>query len=328
VIPVGRDPVIPVGRDSVIPTGRDPAIPIGSEPTRARYPDAEGLVEHGDGVHVFYEVYGSDADTICLLPPWPLTSSRIWRLQIPYLSRHFRVIAIDPRGNGRSDRPRHPAAYGRAAHVADVLAVLDAAGVERAMLVSLSPRAPLALALAVEHPDRIAAVAFVTPQLWPEKEFVQPFRSPPQSHYDGYEKWNRRYMTDHYEEFVEWFARTMFPHPHSTRQIEELIAHALETDGPTVVAATVGFDMYERDEALALAGQIRCPVLVTQNGGRAFWPKRTSAALAQASGGRLHVFEGLGPFVAGRWPVAMNLVLREFFEAARARRRPYASFTH
>jgi pimeloyl-ACP methyl ester carboxylesterase len=85
-------------------------------------------------VHVFYEVYGDAADTVCLLPFWPVFHSRAWRCQIPYLARHFRVIAIDPRGNGRSDRPQNAAAYSRAEHVADVLVVLDAAGVERAML--------------------------------------------------------------------------------------------------------------------------------------------------------------------------------------------------
>jgi pimeloyl-ACP methyl ester carboxylesterase len=315
----------------VIPTV--PEIPIVAEPTRARYPEERGFVEHGDGVNVFYEVYGSGADTICLLPPWPLTTSRVWRCQIPYLSRHFRVIAIDPRGNGRSDRPQHPAAYTRQAHVADILCVLDDTATERAMLVSLSPRAPLALALAVEHPDRVAAVAFITPQLWPLEGFVTPFKAAPKPHYDGYEKFNRRHMTEHYGDFVEWFTRTLFPHPHSTRQREEVVSHALETDGPTLVAATVGFDMYERDEALALAAQIRCPVLVTQNGGDAFWPKETSGPRAQASGGRLHVFEGLGPFVTARWPVAMNLALRTFFESARGRHaterdsRSPASFT-
>ena len=59
-------------------------------------------------------------------------------------------------------------------------------------------------------------------------------------------------------------------------------------------------------------------MLVTQNGGEAKYPKQTSGPLAEASGGRLHVFEGLGPNVAGRWPVAMNLVLREFLESVRA----------
>jgi pimeloyl-ACP methyl ester carboxylesterase len=288
------------------------------ESTRGRYPDDEGFVEASPGVRVYFEVHGGGRDTVCLLPPWPLFHLGAWRAQIPYLARHFRVIAIDPRGNGRSDRPRAPAAYSRAAHVADVLGVLDATGTERAMLASISPRAALALALAVEHPDRVDAVAFITPQLWPYGEFVRPFVAGPRERYDGYEKFNPTYWKHDFEGFVRWFAQTICPHPHSTRQIEHIVAEALETDAETLIAATVGFDMYKRDEALALARRIHCPVLVTRNGGRSFWPKETSGPLAEATGGRLHVFDGLGPAVGLRWPVLMNLVLRDFFEAIRA----------
>jgi pimeloyl-ACP methyl ester carboxylesterase len=284
------------------------------EPSRARYPDHEGFVEHGDGVRVFYEVYGDDRDTVCLLPPWALMHSRTWRPQIPYLARHFRVIAIDPRGNGRSDRPRHAAAYSRSAHVRDVLAVLDATATDLAMLVSISPRAALALALAVEHPERVRAAAFITPQLWGIEGFVRSFTFGRRESYDGYGRFNPHYWREDYRGFVEWFAHAIFPHA----QIEEMIAHALDTDAEALIPATVGFEMYARDEAIELARRIRCPVLVTQNGGQAFWPKDTSGPLAEATGGRLHVFEGLGPAVAARWPVAMNLVLREFFESVRA----------
>jgi pimeloyl-ACP methyl ester carboxylesterase len=283
---------------------------------RAREPEAEGSVEHGDGVRVHYEVFGDGPDTVCLLPPWALMHGRSWRSQVPYLSRHFRVITIDPRGNGRSGRPRVAGAYSRAAHVADVVAVLDATATERAMLASLSPRAALALALAVEHPERVQAVAFITPQLWRVDGFVRPFTAGRKERYDGYDKFNPTYWKRDYEGFVRWFANTAFPRPHSTRQIERLYEEALMTDPDTLIAATIGFDMYEREEALALARTIRCPVLVTQNGGGAFWPKDTSGPLADATGGRLHVFDGLGPIVGGRWPVAMNLVLREFFASA------------
>jgi pimeloyl-ACP methyl ester carboxylesterase len=292
------------------------------EPTRARYPDDEGFVEHGDGVRVFWERYGDGEDTICLLPPWALFHSRAWKAQIPYLSRHFRVLAIDPRGNGRSDRPKHAAAYSRAAHVHDVLAVLDATGTESAMLTSVSPRAPLALALAIEHADRVRAVAFITPQLWVIEGFVGPFSAGRRERYEGYEKFNPHYWKQDYKGFVEWFAHAVSSPPHSTRQIEETMVHALDTDAETLIPATIGFEMYEREEALELAGRMRCPVLVTQNGGEAFWPKDTSGPLAEATEGRLHVFEGLGPGVGARWPVAMNLVLREFFESVRAQTQP------
>jgi pimeloyl-ACP methyl ester carboxylesterase len=288
------------------------------ESSRARLPDSSGFVEDDAGVRVYYEVHGDSPDAVCLLQPWALVHMRSWRAALPYLARHFRVIAIDPRGNGRSDRPKHAAAYSRAAHVKDVIDVLDATGADRVMLVGASPRAALALALAVEHPERVRAAVFITPQLWIEKDFAKPFVGGERESYEGMEKFSLHYWKQDYRGFVEWFARWTAPHPHSTRQIEETVRHGLDTDAETLISATIGFEMYEREEALRLAGEIRCPALVTQNGGEAMYPKHTSGALAEAIGCRLHVFDGLGPLVGSRWPVQMNLVLREFLESVRS----------
>ena len=75
-----------------------------TEQTRARYPDSSGYVER-DGVNLYYEVYGSGEPTVLLLPTWSIIHSRHWKMQIPYLARHCRVVTFDGRGNGRSDRP-------------------------------------------------------------------------------------------------------------------------------------------------------------------------------------------------------------------------------
>ena len=98
-----------------------------AEQTRARYPDQEGFVER-DGVRTFYEAYGEGDRTILLLPTWSLLHSRVWKAQIPYLARSHRVVTFDPRGNGRSDRPRTPEAYTDDEFVADSLAVMDETG--------------------------------------------------------------------------------------------------------------------------------------------------------------------------------------------------------
>ena len=77
------------------------------EQSRARYPDEEGFIER-DGVRIFWESYGEGEQTVLFLPTWTLVHSRVWKAQIPYFARHFRVITFDPRGNGRSDRPAEP----------------------------------------------------------------------------------------------------------------------------------------------------------------------------------------------------------------------------
>ena len=74
---------------------------------KARQPDHTGYAVN-DGVRLYYEVHGSGDTTMLLLPTWSIVDKRVWKMQIPYLSRHFRVVTYDPRGNGRSDRPQDP----------------------------------------------------------------------------------------------------------------------------------------------------------------------------------------------------------------------------
>src|SRR5919204_764309 len=135
---------------------------VGSEQTRARYPDAEGFVER-DGVRTFYEVYGEGEPTVLLLPAWSIVHSRVWKLQIPYLARHARVITFDGRGNGRSDRPEEPEAYAETEFAADALAVLDATQTARAFVVAWSMGAQRALHIAAERPERVDGVVFIAP---------------------------------------------------------------------------------------------------------------------------------------------------------------------
>src|SRR6266516_6823485 len=104
---------------------------------RACQPVGDGYVERG-GVKLHYEVFGTGEPTVVLLPTWSIIHSRHWKLQIPYLARHCRVLTFDGRGNGRSDRPAGVAAYLEDEFAADTLAVMDATGTERATLVGLS----------------------------------------------------------------------------------------------------------------------------------------------------------------------------------------------
>jgi pimeloyl-ACP methyl ester carboxylesterase len=69
-----------------------------------------------------------------------------------------RVISVDPLGNGLSDKPHDPDAYHWPDVAADLVAVLDDAGVERAIAWGYSRGGALASALAVEYPDRAAGV--------------------------------------------------------------------------------------------------------------------------------------------------------------------------
>jgi pimeloyl-ACP methyl ester carboxylesterase len=75
----------------------------------------------------------------------------------------YRVIAYDARGHGRSAPAPDPAAYGYERLAADLLAVLDQLGLERAALAGASMGAHTILRLALLHPERVAALGVITP---------------------------------------------------------------------------------------------------------------------------------------------------------------------
>ena len=94
------------------------------------------------------------------MPTWPIVQSRHWKAQVPVPRpavprRHLRC-----RGHGRSDRPIDRRLHRREL-AADAVAVLDAAGVERAVLAGLSMGAGYALRLAAVHPDRVLGAVLI-----------------------------------------------------------------------------------------------------------------------------------------------------------------------
>ncbi len=286
------------------------------EQTRARYPDDAGYVER-DGVRVFWERYGEGEPTVMLVPTWSIVHSRVWKLQIPYLARHYRVITFDPRGNGKSDRPIEASAYDERELAADALTVLDATETERAVLVSFSLGAHRALLLAAGHPNRVSGAVFICPSIplapRPSDQFSYPFEEPFDT-YHGWAKVNRHYWLVDFRGFLEFFFSQMFTEPHSTKQIEDCVGWGLETT-PEVLIATAHAAQVRKDEARALSGQIASPVLVLQGTEDAIEGSARGIALAQATRGKLVLLEGSGHGAHARDPVRVNLLIRDFVES-------------
>jgi pimeloyl-ACP methyl ester carboxylesterase/predicted glycosyltransferase len=281
------------------------------EQTRARYPDESGYVER-DGVKLWYEVYGTGDTTVFLLPTWSIVHSRHWKMQIPYLARHCRVVTFDGRGNGRSDRPE--SGYEAREFAADALAVMDATATESAVLVSLSLGAPRALLLATEHPERVDSAVFICPAVpighGPAGRKTYSFVDELDTD-EGWAKYNRWYWLRDYRGFLEFFFSQMFNEPHSTKPIEDCVAWGLETTPETLIATQVAQGL---DEAATrgLARGVRCPVLVIQGTEDGITGPGRGIALAEETGGELVLLEGSGHGPHVRDPVEVNLLLRDF----------------
>ena len=282
------------------------------EQSRARYPDSEGYVDR-DGVRVFYEVYGEAGPAILLVPPWSIVHSRVWKMQIAYLARHGRVIVFDPRGNGRSDRPRTPDAYAEKEFAGDALAVLDATETDQAFVVTLSLGAQRGLLLAAEHPTRVAGIVFIGASLrlsprHPDRSFAFDEQLATD---EGWAKFNAQYWLRDYPGFVEFFMSQCVTEPHSTKLIEDAVAWGLETDAETLIASNHGPDL-DVVAARSLCERVRCPVLVIHGNQDAISPVDVGVELAKHTRGDLVVIGGGGHLVQARDPVKVNLLLRDF----------------
>jgi pimeloyl-ACP methyl ester carboxylesterase len=293
------------------------APPRPREQTRARYPDEEGYVER-DGVRVFYEVYGQGEPTVFLLPTWSIIHSRHWKMQIPYLARHFRVLTFDGRGNGKADRPTEPEAYHEREFAADAIAVMNATDTEQAVIVGFSMGGQRGLILAAEHPERVAGAAFIGPSFpgggeplherW-EYDFDKEYETE-----EGWAKFNKHYWLRDYLAFVDFFMSRIFTEPHSTKPIEDCVGWARETDAQTLIA-TVETPALTPEDAQALAARVRCPVLVVHGKDDAVVSVTRGIALAEQTGGGLVTLEGSGHAPHVRDPVKVNLLLREFVDS-------------
>jgi 2-hydroxymuconate-semialdehyde hydrolase len=107
------------------------------------------------GIQTNYHDVGSGNPVLLIHGSGPGVSAWAnWRLTIPDLAQHFRVIAPDMVGFGFSERPQHYQ-YNMQNWVSQALGLLDALGIERASVVGNSFGGGLALSLAIHHPERV-----------------------------------------------------------------------------------------------------------------------------------------------------------------------------
>ena len=282
---------------------------------RARTPDQQGYTTR-DGVRLYWEVFGDAEPTVFLLPTWSIVHSRHWKLQVAHLARHHRVLLMDGRGNGLSDRPDAPGAYTDEEFAADALAVMDATSTESAALVALSAGARWALLLASKHPQRVSSIVFIGPAVplapWRAmRDAVGELFEEKFDDHDGWQKFNASYWTTNYRDFLQFFFDHCLPEPHSTKQLEDTVAWGLQTS-PEVLIATTRTGSMSEERAVELVSKVRCPVLVIHGDEDEIVLHDNGAALAAATHGRLLTMEGSGHLPHTRDPVAVNLALDDF----------------
>ena len=110
-------------------------------------------VKLGDST-LYYEVQGAGKPLILL--HGGLASADAWVNQITVFAQHYRVIALDSRGQGRTTDAEAPITYHRIAE--DTVGLIDYLGIDAAYVVGWSDGGIVGLDLAIHHPERVIAL--------------------------------------------------------------------------------------------------------------------------------------------------------------------------
>ncbi|MCB0119135.1 MAG: alpha/beta fold hydrolase [Anaerolineales bacterium] len=104
-----------------------------------------------NGIELYYESHGEGKPLVLIsglgYPHWQ------WHKMVPVLAEHFQVITFDNRGVGQSDKPAGP--YTAQMLAQDTVGLLDALGIEKAIIVGHSMGGFIAQAMALDFPQRV-----------------------------------------------------------------------------------------------------------------------------------------------------------------------------
>jgi pimeloyl-ACP methyl ester carboxylesterase len=164
-----------------------------------------------NGLHMYYELHG-EGSPLVLLHGGILTIDLNFATLIPALATSHQVIGVELQGHGRTadiDRVITPAAL-----AADVVALLDHLGIQRAHVLGHSMGGAVAMELAVNHPDRVRSVVPISVTVRPDgmhedlsdpSKFATSTRMPTQQDFaemkDAYAR-----LSPHPEHFDEFMA--------------------------------------------------------------------------------------------------------------------------
>ena len=263
-------------------------------------PVRDGYIER-EGVKSWYAVWGERGPWIAFAPIFQITHSQVLKATVPYLSHHFRLVTMDCRGNGRSDRPEEQGAYAFDEYYRDFVAVLDAAEVDKCAVVGISATTMTALRLAAEEPERVTHVVvaggFAESRL-DHPKFAERVRA------------ESELARGNWPEYLNWFFSIVFTEPHSTKPFEDGVRYGWATTGAAVDWGRKG---WMGQDVRDLARRVRCPTLVIHGNGDKRVPYRKGQEIHElVPESRLLTVGGGGHLQPVRDPVLFNRALRDF----------------
>src|SRR4051794_26057295 len=245
-----------------------------------------------DGASLAYQSFGQGEVDVVIIPPFAQNVELAWerwenRRMFARMGSFARIVHFDKRGTGASDRTvRVP---GLDQRVDDARAVMDAAGVERAILYGVSEGGPMALLFAVTYPERVTALILygTAPWITDPNETIEQREQGRWGIGGVFETWG----TDECR-LLRFLAPTAFADP-SYRAWNP----RYERQSATPAAIRDLLELVDEIDVSDLLGSIHVPTLVLHRRGDPVIPVERARAMAAAiSGACFMEFDGIDHF--------------------------------
>jgi pimeloyl-ACP methyl ester carboxylesterase len=227
-----------------------------------------------NGIEISYSDTGGDGQAVVLSHGFLMDQS-MFEPQVAALAPEFRVITWDERGHGGTPAP---GAFSYWDSAADVLALLDHLGVQRAVLGGMSQGGFISLRAALLAPERVRGLILIDTQSGPEDPAVAP----------GYEELHETWI-QHGPGPVQEVVSSIILGP---GQWDDWYAKWAAADNKQFTDAFRC--LMDRDDITARLGEINCPALIVHGTADAAIPMAKAEELRDGLAGsaRLAVIEG------------------------------------
>lgn len=262
-----------------------------------------------DGAKIAYYEHGMRGPTLFLMHPLFYGVATFQPL-VELLSEDFRLVMVDPRGTGASDRL--PSGYGHREHLEDVRAVIRALGDEPVVLIGISRGGTLAVRFATVYPELIGTLVLIgtTPMAQGADDY------PHREIQDMWKRLQAAVEAADYEVAIRSFLSMTHTEPGTQKAIDSGIAY-LRTLDPEVIRNFFLVDQSARD-IRSLLPQLRVRTLVMHGDADRLVPLEAGRYVAEhIPGAQFYVVKGRQHNVLRTAITEVAGVIRDFLQAER-----------
>ena len=260
-----------------------------------------------NGVKLAYYVYGEGEPTLVFVVAWVATAE-FWAYQVNYFSQNFKMVTVDMRGSGESDKPADN--YTLDLFVDDLNSIIEELQEKNIVLIGESMGASIAIKYVTKYPGKVSKLVLMcgTPKIMSTDDFP---------HGQSSEVLDRMLTSaqESHSRFLRTFMELVFPEP-GAEYLKEL-GFELCQKTPEEIAMNFA-NNFMKEDLRPLLGKINIPTLILHGENDMACPLGGAKYMHEKiPGSKMYIFKGKGHCPSITAADMFNKILEEFIKTGK-----------